>query len=503
MKPIIFIELNEVPHVVLDEYARRSPFMARWLGESDRYTTVAADRVQLDPWIAWPSLHRGVNDETHGILHLGQSTEQADSYPPVWRMLQEAGVPVGVYGSLFSNSEPDLDPYAFFVPDVFSPHSRVNPQELHEFQDFNLAMTRASGRNADDKVSSGGSRSIAGLARNGYLRPSTTVRVARQLVDERIDRKRLSRRRNVQTELHADVFAKLIKTKRPQFATFYTNNVAAAMHRFWAASMPEGSIARDRLADSWTKAYDGEVHAALASVERLLRLLDSGRCGDVTVVVASAIGQEEIVAENHAQFVTVTNPEVFAEAVMGVSPDDYDTLPTMVPDFTFAFRSADLAAAAIDRLTVMTIDGGAPVETAERMHSKTLVDDGSRPSHIRHNYGEGDFKHSFTFCRSDDRTVHVSLQMDDYSGDAKAQLSDNRIYTFDEIGVGFVRHDEGVNCTAQHSPEGSLVVHGARGAAGAVNERPVSSLDVTPSLLEYFGVARPAWLQGDDTIKFR
>ena len=79
----------------------------------------------------------------------------------MWRLLQEAGIPVGVYGSLFSNAEPDLNPYAFFVPDVFSPHSQVNPPKLHDFQDFNLQMTRASGRNADDKVSSGGSRVIA------------------------------------------------------------------------------------------------------------------------------------------------------------------------------------------------------------------------------------------------------------------------------------------------------------------------------------------------------
>lgn len=88
MRKVVLIEINEVPHVIMEAYAKRSPFWARFMENSARFETLAADKIQLDPWIAWPSFHRGVNDEAHRLLRLGQRTEAADTaYPPVWRML--------------------------------------------------------------------------------------------------------------------------------------------------------------------------------------------------------------------------------------------------------------------------------------------------------------------------------------------------------------------------------------------------------------------------------
>ncbi|OLT02906.1 hypothetical protein BJF90_28580 [Pseudonocardia sp. CNS-004] len=295
----------------------------------------------------------------------------------------------------------------------------MKPAELSAFQEFNLRMTRASGRNADEAISSGGGMAMAKLALSGWIRPTTLSRVARQLITERLDRKRLSRRRNIQTELHADVFTSLLAKTGPQFATFYTNNVAAAMHRFWAASLPRTSISRERLTSQWLNDYSNEVAEALYSVERLLRLLETGRCGDVTVVIASAIGQEEIVAENHHSFLSIISPERFANRVMDVGLDQFELCPTMVPDFTFRFRRSDTAEAAYARLATVEIDGVRPIETQERMHSKMLMASASRLAHIRHAYGDGDFKHPFTYSRSDDRTIHVSLQVDDYKGEPK------------------------------------------------------------------------------------
>src|ERR1700693_5924115 len=120
MHNVILLEVNEVPNKVMDAYASRSPFMARFLGESDRYTTICADQIQLDPWIAWPTFHRGVPDTVHGLLRLGQDTAPIDAaYPSVWRMLKDSGVSVGVCGSLFSSSEEDQSHYRLFVPRDF------------------------------------------------------------------------------------------------------------------------------------------------------------------------------------------------------------------------------------------------------------------------------------------------------------------------------------------------------------------------------------------------
>ena len=502
--PVVLIELNEVPNEVLDAYARtRSSFLADLLASSDRYVTVTPDRVQLDPWIAWPTFHRGVNDEAHRLLRLGQDTTHADAaYPPIWRILRDRGLSVGVYGSLFSSCEEDHAGYAFFVPDVFSPHHRVEPRDLQRFQSFNLDMTRASARNADDGVSSGGARAMLDLVKGRRLTAGTLARVAAQVVTEKFQPRKVSRRRNVQTELHADIFASLLKQHRLDFATFYTNNVAAAMHRFWSASVPGAALNRGRLSDEWIETYADEVFEALYSVERLLVRLRSGELGPMTIVVASALGQEEIPAENYSRFLTITDLDAFARALLGEEAGSarFVAAPTMVPDFSLRFEDEAHAATLARRFGNMDVGGHRPVETLERMHVKELVGDDARMSHIRHHYGDStDFKHPVTFKQSDARTVHLSFQIDDYDGPAEARVG-NELIPFDAMGIGWVGHDEGVNCTAQHCAEGSMTVWRPNGGPRHAGLRRVSSLDFAPSLLSRLGVPAPAYMGGEVTI---
>jgi hypothetical protein len=503
--PVVLVELNEVPNIVLDAYAKhQSPFFSDFLAASDRYETITPDHIQLDPWIAWPTLHRGVNDEAHGLLRLGQDTEHADTnYPAIWSVLKEAGVSTGVYGSLFSSCETDQSDYRFFVPDVFSPHDRVTPPSLQRFQSFNLEMTRASARNASEQVSKGGARAMGELALSGRLSLGTLSRVAGQLVSERLDRRNVSRRRNTQTELHADVFASLLKRERPMFSTFYTNNVAAAMHRFWSAAVPGSQLNRDRLSKDWLDQYSGEVFEALFSVERLLARLRSGEFGPLTIIVASALGQEEIPAENHASFVTITDLEAFARGILGSESAKvaFTSVPTMVPDFSLRFADPNDAARMIKRLSVFEIDGNRPVETYERMLHKNVVGDGPRMSHIHYDYADSThFKHAFTYKQSDVHTVHISLQIDDYGGLNEARIG-NEHFSFDQIGIGSIRHDEAVNCTAQHCAEGALFVHHTSVSAAPRPMKRISVLDFAPSVLQHFDVAVPEYMVGEASIR--
>jgi hypothetical protein len=501
MKAVVLLELNEVPNAVLDAYARRSPFMAEFLDRSARYETIAADRTQLDPWIAWPSLHRGVNDQVHGILHLGHTPKDDTSHPPIWRILADRGVKVGVYGSLHAGLETDVDRYAFFVPDVFSPEAEVKPRSLRRFHDFNLAMTRASARNASDSVSPAGALSIVEMAARRRISVSTLWRLATQVAAERLDRKRVSRRRNTQAELHGDVFCSLMEETRPQFATFFTNNVAAAQHRFWSASMRESSINADRLDEAWLADYADEVFVALGSIERMLRRLTRGPLGqELTIVIAGAIGQEEIPAENHQRFLTVVDPGAFFAAVVGEArAPKVEQRPTMVPDFTFRFEDA----AALDRvqsgLREFRINGYGAVETERRVRDVALIGD-DRLAHIRHSYAEDrSHKHPISFCRSDANTLHLSLQIDDHADHEEAVFGNRRL-AFSDCGLGSVNHDEGVNCTAHHSPRGALVVHGGH-ARPAGEVTLVSALDVAPSLLAHHGVEPAAYMMGSQSVR--
>ncbi|MFN0096911.1 MAG: hypothetical protein ACKVVT_19300, partial [Dehalococcoidia bacterium] len=225
-RKIILVELNEVPFTVYDRFVVQAPAsaVAKVFARSRHYVTVAAEAHQLDPWITWPTFHRGVNDERHGIYHLGQNLEQADrDYPPVWRILHDAGRSVGVFGSLHSSHTPeDIDRYAFYLPDVFAEHTAVHPRSLAAFQEFNLAMTRASARNVDRHIPAREAAAfLRDLPRLG-VRPATLRAIAGQLAGEARHRERKTRRRAIQTLLMADVFLKLLRGTRPEFATFYS-----------------------------------------------------------------------------------------------------------------------------------------------------------------------------------------------------------------------------------------------------------------------------------------
>jgi hypothetical protein len=109
MQKILLFEINEVPFRVIDYYCDMRPTstLARILSRSRQYETVIEDSLALDPWISWPTMHRGVPDNKHQILHLGQVLDEVDAqYPPIWRLLKQAGVSVGVFGSLHSSAEP-------------------------------------------------------------------------------------------------------------------------------------------------------------------------------------------------------------------------------------------------------------------------------------------------------------------------------------------------------------------------------------------------------------
>ena len=68
---------------------------------------------------------------------------------------------------------------------------------------------------------------------------------------------------------------------------------------------------------------------------------------------------------------------------------------------------------------------------------------------------------------------------------------------------GMMAHEDGVNCTAQHVPVGSLLLYGKQAGGSSGSRRTgVSTLDVAPSILQFFGFERPAYMRGLPSIRF-
>ena len=153
MTPILLLEINEIPWRLIDRYVERSELanIRRFLQKAHQFTTVAVDTGELSPWVTWPTFHRGMNNEKHGIKNLGQDPATFRGRP-IWQDIRDQGGSIGICGSM--QSWPPIDPGedGFYIPDTFAHDERCYPEYLNPLQAFNLAQVRMNGRVVSGKL---------------------------------------------------------------------------------------------------------------------------------------------------------------------------------------------------------------------------------------------------------------------------------------------------------------------------------------------------------------
>lgn len=455
---VVLFELNEVPLRVIDDFVRARPAsaLARALPLMRQYETLAEEPRTLSPWITWPSVHRGVSSAVHGIFHLGQATDEADAAaPPVWKLLAERGVAVGVFGSLHSHPMPaDLSGYAFFVPDTFAADSDVFPEDLEPFQRFNLRMARESAKNVSARVPWGDALSLLARLPGMGLKPATALSLAGQLASERARPWTRVRRRTSQTEIAFDLFMRQLERTRPGFATFFTNHVASSMHRYWAAAYP-GDYEESGYDEEWRARYRGEIAHCMARFDRMLfRLLDHvSRDKDCTLVVASSMGQAATVAQPVTTQVEVRDAARLMSA-LGLPDGAWRREPAMLPQLN-VFVEAPHRERVRAALRSLRVDSR-PLAWDER--------------------SSGFFSLDFGHANLVERPGLVTL------GGAPVQR-------LDDVGLTNLVLDDATGTSAYHVPQGSLLVLDPKAIARSPRRAQVSALDVAPWILSRFGIA--------------
>lgn len=476
MKKIILFELNEVPYRILDNYVSGHPqsFLARFLAQCQQYETFTEDSIALDPWISWPTFHRGVNDNQHGILHLGQvaDPEIDGRYPPIWTRLRKAGARVGVFGSLNTAiTDENLHDYAFYLPDYFAGDASAYPETLLNFHRFNLELTRKSARNVSRGIPWKGSFGFLEASIRGGLKTDTIVELSSQILSEMADKKKRIRRRAMQPLIMCDLFLKQLEETKPDFSTFYTNHVAAAMHRYWAALLPQ-DYKDGELDSAWVSSYHEEIPFALEKLEHMLEKVVrfTRRNPEFRLIVASSMGQAAIAFQKTYEFLTITDVAKFMTAV-GVPAESYDIAPAMVPCLSLHLKGADTTD--LRRKLESIRIGNEPMVFSNRPDSKACFE-------LRDGY------------------LHLFVQFDNYDGPLSFTCGGVE-KSFHEAGLSMMAHEDGVNCTAQHVPQGSLLVY--------TPDRPdtsrtlISTRDFVPSMLANFGIQKDSELAGTASIR--
>lgn len=349
MRPILLLEINEVPIRVWKKYAAdpRYPSIGRFLNESTLVETEISDEGELSPWCTWPTFHRGLSKQEHGVYNLGQdpSTFQGTT---IWEEFRKKGMPVGVFGSMQSWPPVDPGPGGFYVPDTFSADARCIPSYLEPVQAFNLLQVRNNARvMANQPLRRPPALSlIFGMLRSG-VRLSTLASIAIQLVAERLRPLMRERRVAYQALLFWDIFrAHFHPGKPPAFTTFFTNHIASVMHRYWSHIFPEDFPEQAR--------PEGREH--LATMEFAMKVLDGilsevldwrERNPDLLVLAANSMGQRAILREKHEGFeLLIQRPQ---ELLLAIKPgwkakQNLAMMPQVSLEFDRAEDASDVAA---------------------------------------------------------------------------------------------------------------------------------------------------------------
>ena len=337
-------ELNEVPQKIIEYYCKRRPqsWIALHYSQFKKFNSYSENSHHLNPWNTWPTLHRGVDSAVHQILDLNQDLSgQNKHYPAIWDLLDQHGLSVGVFGSLHSYPVPaQLNKHAFYVPDVFSPSEECYPSRINAFQSLNLSLSRKSARNVSKSIPKGKLLELAIKAPMLGFRPKTIGKISSQLLQERKESWKNTRRRTHQANLSFDIFYKLLSTTKPDFTTFYTNHVAATQHRYWAATFPD-AYDQNFYDDSWIDTYDGEILFALDAADEMLNRLDRFILKNPAyqLMIASSMGQDAVKARLINSQLYIENELQFFEQ-LGIA--EVERLPAMLPQFNYKLSRENL-----------------------------------------------------------------------------------------------------------------------------------------------------------------
>lgn len=482
-RKLVVFELNEVPYKVWDYFVSLKKYSntARLLRLSAQYTVKTPDATHLHPKISWQTFHRGVPDSTHGIIEYNDVPEAVDEqYPQIWDILRKNGISVGIGASIGSYPIPATrENIDFYLPDPFALAPEAKPKKLELFQQFNLGAVHKSGRVVRRGTNKKQALQLLLNAPMLGISPRTMMDVVLQIVIERLNKRRIVRRRTIQAQLSFDVVFAQIRRTQPDFATLFSNHVASSMHRYWAATFPEdyvggGNFAgrnsnleqettENRMPPEWINAYRDEIPFAMSRTDRMLGALMNfvDRHPEYCLLVMTTMGQRAARAVPVRSQVIVEDFSALM-AALGFDSHEWQRLPGMEPVYGLKFVSDHRFNAFNEQLSRTTVCG--------------------QPVQINKIDAAG--------CR-----IFFSLKVRDVEQDEFVVRVGNAFKDPGECGLRIEPIQDMAPSTGWHTPFGSAIFYDPQRPLSAKGGRSiVDSTAFTAAILDHFGIKRPNYM---------
>jgi hypothetical protein len=223
--------------------------------------------------------------------------------------------------------------------------------------------------------------------------------------------------------------------------------------------------------DEWRRLYSHEIRYAMDCLDLMLgRLMKHAERNDYMLVVCSSIGQAAHKSGVTSGYVTIVDLDQFMTRI-GVARSDWTQRHAMVPCFSVVVDPA--RADEFDKALRSISCDDQPMVFEQREVAPLSYD----------RAGE---------------TFHLFVCFNKYTGPPTVEIAGVPV-PFEELGWGFHEQQDNIDCSARHTPHGLLLVYDSavRKAEGSYRAE-ISTLDIAPTLLDYFSAPVPNYMHSPD-----
>jgi hypothetical protein len=266
---------------------------------------------------------------------------------------------------------------------------------------------------------------------------------------------------------------KQLKTKKPEFCTFFTNHAASAMHRYWAASYPD-DYEQLTYSPEWISKFSNEIFFAMDKTDLflkdLLNFLNKNR--EYLLVIATSMGQKSLQGYPYHSMVCIENLDKFMNT-LGVPSDDWESRPVMSPEYS------------------VLVDSQYEKIFKENLENLCVVD---KNSSLSYEYmGNGFF--------------HWVLNYPNLPPEKEKIFLHGKPMDFADLGLKVISSDFQEGAAADHIPEGMLIIYDPQQQSEIMaqptekKKRPqVSTLEIVPAILRNFNHSIPSYMQQNSSL---
>ena len=334
---IIQYEINELPFAVLDRYCSKfkDSKLANFCINSEQYSTEIKENKELHPWSTWPSVHRGIEPEEHGIKMLNQDIGYAEKYQTIWDDLIARDKSIGVWGSLHSYFLPKNRHVKFYFPDPFSSRYKAFPNSLRDFQKLSESISDFFTKTKTFRLINKALLNPLIFLVKGNLSLQDLRSIIKILINYRAPLNQTTFT-FIQAELSFNRFLIQLRETKPDVAFFFSNHLAGAMHRYWQDFFSSDTkIFNKSSVLIAMKIFDSHIN-------KLVKLSNSFN-QDVAIALVSSMGQAPVTNNQNIDIrASIKKSDLFFENILGFKKSSLNTLSAMRPDIVIAGEKKDL-----------------------------------------------------------------------------------------------------------------------------------------------------------------